>query len=159
MLADLASGEQAASYSPLALLLGLGIKPVAARLLVGATGLVVLCAAAAVVRRRGRLAELDSLTLCLVASLVFSPIVWPHYLLLLLVPVAITHKRLSLPWLLGIASWVSPGTHSSGAASVVLALVVAGATLLATRSRPRIPVSGAPLRSLGRGTRRTARTS
>jgi len=159
MLADLASGEQAASYSPLALLLGLGIKPVAARLLVGATGLVVLCAAAAVVRRHGRLAELDSLTLCLVASLVFSPIVWPHYLLLLLVPVAITHKRLSLPWLLGIASWVSPGAHSSGAASVVLALVVAGATLLATRSRPRIPASGSPLRSLGRGTRRTARTS
>ncbi len=132
MLADLASGEQATSYSPLALLLGLGIKPVAARLLVGATGVVVLCLAAVVVRRRGRLAEVDSLSLCLVASLAFSPIVWPHYLLLLLVPVAITHKRLSLPWLLAAASWISPAANHSGTAFVALALLVAAATLLTT---------------------------
>lgn len=136
MLVDLASGEQADSYSPLALLLGLGIDPNAARLLVGAGGAAVLFSAAAVVRRGGRLAEVDSLTLCLVGSLLLSPIVWPHYLLLLLVPIAITHPRLSAPWLVAVASWVSPGPHSRGPVYVLLPLLVAGATLLATRRLP-----------------------
>jgi alpha-1,2-mannosyltransferase len=134
MLADLASGEQANSYSPLALLLGLGVGPWTARLLVGVGGAALLGLTALVIRRRGRLAELDSLTLCLVASLVLSPIVWPHYLLLLLVPVAIAHRRLSPPWLVAVASWVSPGAHSRSAAYVVVTLLVAGGTLLAMRT-------------------------
>jgi hypothetical protein len=132
LLAHLASAEQAASYSPLALVLGLGVDPMAARLLVGATGGVVLWFAAAA-QRRGRLGQVDSFTLCLVASLVLSPVVWPHYFLLLLVPVSIAHKRLSPPWLLAIASWVSPGLHSKGPTYVALTLLVAGATLFATR--------------------------
>ena len=46
--------------------------------------------------RRGD--EPRSFTLAIVAALLLTPIIWLHYFALLLVPVAIVHKRLSLLW-------------------------------------------------------------
>jgi hypothetical protein len=131
LLAALASSEQSVNYSPLSLLLGLGSSPLPARIALGILGAGLLCAAAVIVRNRRPSADLMALTLCLIASLICSPIVWPHYLLLLLVPVAIRHNRLSLAWLVPVASWISPGAHSSGPVYVILTLSVAAAALLA----------------------------
>jgi hypothetical protein len=46
--------------------------------------------------RRGD--EPRSFTLAILAALLFTPIIWLHYFALLLVPIAIVHKRLSLLW-------------------------------------------------------------
>ena len=42
------------------------------------------------------------------ATLALSPIVWLHYLVLLLVPLAIMRPRFSAIWLLPVLLWVSP---------------------------------------------------
>ena len=131
LLATLASSEQLKSYSPLALLLGLGASPLAAKLAVGILGVGCLCAAAVVAHRHRPSSDATALTLCLVTALVCTPIVWPHYLLLLLVPVAIAHKRLSFAWLVPLATWISFGAHSKGPVTVVLELSVAAAVLVA----------------------------
>jgi hypothetical protein len=132
LLATLVSSEQAASESPLALLLNLGVGPVTAKIFVSILGAGFLVAAAVVAYRRRPFSDARVLTLCLVAALVASPIVWPHYLLLLLVPVAIAHPRLSLPWLIALVSWISPRGHGYGPFFTALSLSVAAATLIAT---------------------------
>ena len=65
-----------------------------------------------------------------------SPIVWIHYFLLLLVPLALTQPRLSLLWLvpfayypLGEAAWPS-GDARKLALALVTTLVILGASLL-----------------------------
>jgi hypothetical protein len=52
--------------------------------------------------------DLRSFTCAVAATLALSPIVWLHYLVVLLVPLAIARPRFSLIWLLPILLWVSP---------------------------------------------------
>ena len=66
-------------------------------------GLLVACV---VLARRGD--ELRSFTCAVAATLALSPIVWLHYLVLLLVPLAIARPRFSIIWLLPILLWTSP---------------------------------------------------
>ena len=49
-----------------------------------------------------------SFTCAVAATLALSPIVWLHYLVVLLVPVAIARPRFSALWLLPVLLWVSP---------------------------------------------------
>ena len=49
-----------------------------------------------------------SFTCAVAATLALSPIVWLHYLVVLLVPMAIVRPRFSLLWLLPVLLWVSP---------------------------------------------------
>ena len=49
-----------------------------------------------------------SFTCAVAATLALSPIVWLHYLVVLLVPMAIARPRFSLLWLLPVLLWVSP---------------------------------------------------
>ena len=69
-----------------------------------------------------------SLTLALAASLVLSPIVWNHYFVLLVIPLAIRWPRLALPWCVPLAMWMCPGTGSH----IRLWHVVVGLAVLAT---------------------------
>ena len=63
-----------------------------------------------------------------------EPIVWLHYLVLLLVPLAIARPRFSLLWLLPVLLWVSPKpgyaegiqTFMPGVAAVILLAVLLG---------------------------------
>jgi alpha-1,2-mannosyltransferase len=66
-------------------------------------GLLVGCALYA---RRAE--EERSFTCAIAATLALSPIVWLHYLVVLLVPMAIARPRFSLLWLLPVLLWVSP---------------------------------------------------
>ena len=52
--------------------------------------------------------EVRSFTCAVAATLALSPIVWLHYLVVLLVPLAIARPRFSLLWLLPALLWVSP---------------------------------------------------
>jgi hypothetical protein len=65
-----------------------------------------LLAACVVFARRGD--DFRSFTSALGATLVLSPIVWLHYLVVLLVPTAIARPRFSALWLLPILLWTSP---------------------------------------------------
>ncbi len=68
--------------------------------------------------------EPRSFTSAVVATLVLSPIVWLHYLVVLLVPMAILRPRFSALWLLPILLWVSPKPgYAEGVTTFAPALV------------------------------------
>lgn len=62
--------------------------------------------------RRGD--ERRSFTLAIVAALLFTPIIWLHYFALLLVPIAIVHKRLSLLWATPLLFWLFLEGYGNG---------------------------------------------
>jgi len=55
-----------------------------------------------------------SLVAMLGVSFVATPIFWPHYLVLLLVPVALTSSRLTRVWVVPLLLWVNPTAWSNG---------------------------------------------
>ena len=101
-LADLEAGD---SYSLVGAMSTLGFGDGAARLVAVLFG-VVLLAGCVVFGRRGD--DLRSFTLALAASLALTPIVWLHYLVLLLVPLAIARPRYSAIWLVPLLLWLTP---------------------------------------------------
>jgi hypothetical protein len=105
LLGDLSTIEQGRGYSAVAGGMALGLSAGTARLVAIAVGAVVLTSAVALARR-GR--EREALAVALLAALLLSPIVWLHYLPLLLVPLALVRPRLSWPWLLPLATLLTP---------------------------------------------------
>jgi hypothetical protein len=118
----------AESYSPYALFRALGASPGLARLLMLAAGALVLGAVVAVSRRPD--GDRRAFTLALAAALVLSPIVWPHYLALLFVPIALAQPELGLAWSAPIGLWVVNASWSDGDPKLIApVLAVAGALL------------------------------
>jgi hypothetical protein len=70
-----------------------------------ATGLACIAAAAWLVR--GEDGDRRAFTVLVAASILASAIVWPNYLALLLVPVAITWPRLAPAWFFGYVVWLA----------------------------------------------------
>ena len=89
--------------------------------------------------------EVRSFTLAVAASLALSPVVWLHYLTLLIAPLGLARPRFSALWLLPIVLWVSPrdengdGLHPFVPMAVVVALIV----LLLVRPRSEPVLEGA----------------
>jgi hypothetical protein len=93
--------------------------------------------------RRGE--EATSLSLFVGAALILSPIVWSHYLALLLVPVALARPRFDRLWLLPLTLWVCPAVDAALPQKLLLlgigaAIVVTCARDLAARHRPPPPM-------------------
>jgi Glycosyltransferase family 87/Dolichyl-phosphate-mannose-protein mannosyltransferase len=142
LLRHLSSDEASSSYSVIALAVRAHLPEavgVVVSLLV-ATGLLV--AAGAVARMQGREGDALALTLCVAAALAASPIVWIHYFVLLLVPLALTQPRFSLLWLvpfayypLGEHSWPAGDAGKLGLALVTTCVILGAAVL--TDLRPR----------------------
>jgi alpha-1,2-mannosyltransferase len=105
LLQVLASSEQSRGYSPVSALLALGLGGGAARVVATTMGLVLL-ACCAIVGRRGD--DRRSLILAVAAALVLSPIVWLHYFVLLLVPIALARRTFSVIWLVPALFWATP---------------------------------------------------
>jgi alpha-1,2-mannosyltransferase len=102
-----------------------------------ATALTVVLSLAAVVAvwfaARGAGGDRRSFAVAVVASLVVSPLVWLHYLLLLYVPIALYRPRLSGLWFLPLLLWATPTTHSHGATwRIALALFVVAVVAVRT---------------------------
>ena len=122
------------SYSIVGMASTLGLNDTVGRVatvLVGG-GLLVACA---VLARHGD--DARSFTCAVAATLALSPIVWLHYLVLLLVPLAIARPRFSIIWLLPILLWTSP---RPGYAEVVLTFfpaLVAVILVTVLLARPR----------------------
>jgi hypothetical protein len=151
VLRKLADQESASSYSLVALGVRAHLPLLAARIVSVLVALALLAAAWWVARderRRVRDRDVATLVLCLAAALAASPIVWVHYFLLLLVPLALTRPRLSLLWFvpfgysfLGESAWPA-GSAGKLAVALVTTLVLLGGALLtalAPEWRPALP--------------------
>ena len=108
-----------------------------------------LLGAAALVARDGRLTHRDrdvaTLTLALAAGLAASPIVWAHYFLLLLVPLALARPRLSALWAvplayypLGETAWPAGDARKLALALLTTLLLLAVPLVGYVRRRPRL---------------------
>jgi alpha-1,2-mannosyltransferase len=146
-LADLEAQE---SYSLVGAFAALGVGETGARVLaiaIGA-GLLALCV---VYARRGD--DARSFIAALAAGLAFSPIVWLHYFVLLLVPLAIVRPRFSAVWLLPLLLWLTPLNGNGESIQPLLPTLVTAAVLavvLLVREQPRVDparerVSGRPV--------------
>jgi len=126
--------ENSYSFVGIADTLGLPEWAGQAAMLLAGGALLVCCV---VFARRGD--DFRSFTAALGATLALSPIVWLHYLVVLLVPMAIARPRFSALWLLPILLWSSPkpgyaeGFQTFPPAIVATILLV----VLLTRPTPR----------------------
>ena len=97
------------------------------------------------VREGRRQDSARALTFAVAATLAMSPVVWLHYLTLLIAPLGLARPRFSALWLLPIVLWVSPrdengeGLHPYVPMVVVVAMIV----LLVARPRPAPALEGA----------------
>ncbi len=131
LLSVLAEEEQHRGYSPVAAGMALGLDATLARAAAVAlgAGLVALC------WREGRRGfDERSLALALAAALVLSPIVWLHYFVLLLVPIALARRTFGAVWLVPALFWITPyeenfGAHWRIAVGIALAAVALGAAV------------------------------
>jgi alpha-1,2-mannosyltransferase len=124
VLSRLAELEAEESYSLVGAFAGLGVEGTAARVLAIAValGLLALCVFHA---RRGD--DPRSFVAAIAAGLAFSPIVWLHYFVLLLVPLAIFRPRFSAVWLLPLLLWLTPLNGNGEAIQPLLPTLVAAA--------------------------------
>ncbi len=123
-------------YGVIALTIHLG-GSAATGIVIEAAVCVALAVACVVAGRRGR--EREALTLSIALMLTASPLVWNHYLALLIAPLAIARPRLHWTWLAPLALWACT---AEGVATwqAVLAWVVSAAVIAAIVRRPRRPV-------------------
>jgi hypothetical protein len=135
----------AQSYSPYALFVSAGASESTARVLMFGFGAAMLVAVVAFARRPDR--ERAAFILAIAASLVLTPIVWPHYLVLLAVIVALVRRGVGLAWVAPTALWPLLPAWSGGSEpriAAVLALtggIVGWAVWASTRPRPA-PAAG-----------------
>ncbi len=81
--------------------------------------------------------EVRSFTCAVAATLALSPIMWLHYLVVLLVPLAIARPRFSLIWLLPVLLWISPKPGYAEGFQTFLPAIAAAILLGVLLARPR----------------------
>ena len=128
------------SYSIVGMTATLGLGEVVGQALALAIGVGLLVWCVVLARRQD---EERAFTCAIAATLALSPIVWLHYLVALLVPMAIARPRFSLIWLLPVLLWVSPRPgYAEGVATFMPAIAAAILlTVLLARPRTRHPVA------------------
>ena len=144
MLSDLATIEHGGGTSLVTLLIRLGAAPATAT----AAGLSVAAVLLGVAARvaRGERGDRVALGLAIIAALVATPVAWPHYYLLLYVPIALTSPRLSALWLTPLITILAPTPAGVGDLVLWLALSVFVAVALVrgprAQSRPAAAAAG-----------------
>jgi len=139
-LSRVAGLEQDKSYSPFALFRLLGLSPGSARVAVLALTIAALGATVAVARLKD--GDRRSFLVALGAGLAASPILWMHYLVLLVVPVALYRPRFGAAWFVPLAYWYLPGQENHGSIrniALMLALTAITLALAMRRERERLP--------------------
>jgi len=138
LLSSLSAAVQSKGWSAVALGLSLGLSSGAAKALAFALGCALL-AGAGLARRSNR--DLWLFTLAIAAAIAFSPIVWLHYFLLLVAPLAIAYPRLSRAWFIPLLFWIWPFQETGGDTWKILLgfvlLVVLTTAVLTENRRPR----------------------
>lgn len=112
--------EGPVSYSTIALLGVSGTAATAVTVVLSLAGACAIWVAA-----RGADGDRRALAVAVLVSLLATPLLWLHYLLLLFVPIALYRPRLSGLWFLPLLLWATPATHSNGTTwQIALALGV-----------------------------------
>ena len=102
-------------------------------------GVAAVAAVSALVLLRGR-GDRVTFAAAVVAALIATPILWTHYLILLVAPIALIRPRLAPLWLLPLVLWATPHPESLGIAwRIVLVLCVLGAVAYKTVRRAQLP--------------------
>jgi alpha-1,2-mannosyltransferase len=122
------------SYSIVGMAAALGLGSTVGNALTVVAGLMLLAACVYFGRRSD---DARSFTCAIVATLVLSPIVWLHYLVVLLVPMAILRPRFSALWLLPILLWASPRPGYAEGVQAFLPALVAAILVGLLVARPR----------------------
>jgi alpha-1,2-mannosyltransferase len=96
--------------------------------------------------RRGQ--EKNAFILGIAVSLLATPVVWIHYLALLIVPLALRHPQIHPLWALPVVmwftgTWVDPNGWQVGVGLALSAVVIAG-TLISSGRRNLLPRRGRP---------------
>jgi hypothetical protein len=133
--------EQWKSYSAVAFGLVLGLSTGEARALALVACAVALVAIVLSVRLRPGNPDADrqAFILAIAAAFLFSPIIWMHYLAILVVPIALTRRTLTPLWFVPLAMWATPGQSNGHAWQVTLGLLV-WVGVLAASLRPKWPL-------------------
>jgi hypothetical protein len=133
--------EAPASYSTIALFGLSGSAETAVTVVLSLAAVVAIWFAA-----RGAGGDRRGLAVAVAASLLVTPLVWMHYLLLLLVPIALYRPRLSGLWFVPLVLWATPTTHSHGVSwRIALALAVVAVVAIRTvgaSARPSLSRGG-----------------
>jgi hypothetical protein len=77
----------------------------------------------------------SALCLCLAVSLLATPVLWTHYFVLMIVPLALGRPRLSRLWLLPLLLWVCPAVRPAGW-QILVGLVINGIVVCQLVRRP-----------------------
>jgi Glycosyltransferase family 87 len=118
---------------------GLGRSAGDAALLVLSSALAIAIVYSAFVRRH----ELQAVIFAVALAVISSPLVWPHYFALLLVPLALSRPRLSWLWAMPVLMWVCPPdfkVHGWQAVTVWLSAATVLA-VLAKQTAAALPLS------------------
>ena len=146
LLDELSRLEQWKSYSAVALGMALGLTGGESRALALTACALVLLAIVRVQRQGGEGADRQAFVLAIAAAFLFSPIVWTHYLALLVVPIAITRRTLTPIWFAPLAMWASYGQSDGHLWRVALGFSVCAFVLTASlRPAWRLPTFGRPV--------------
>lgn len=144
VLSHMASLEQGEGYSSVAFGLALGLPVTAAR--VAALCLTALLTIALFVVARGDDGDRRAFSLAIVIALVSTPIVWSHYFVLLLVPIALARPRLSGLWFVPIGFWLCSIRSGGDLARILVAVSLTAAISVLSLQRPgrRLTLRPAP---------------
>ena len=131
LLSTLAASVQGKGWSTVALGLSLGVSASLAKLFT----LVLAGSALAVTAKR----DFWSFTVAISAAILMSPIVWLHYFLLLVAPLAIAFPTLAPAWFIPLALWAWPFQETNGdvwkiALGLAVLIAACATALLSTRS-------------------------
>lgn len=155
LLDELSRLEAWKSYSAVAVGLVFGLSTDQARAVAIAAGVAVLVSVVLVgYFREDSDSDRRAFVLSIAAAFMFSPIVWTHYFALLVVPIAITRRRLAPLWFVPLAMWATPGQSNGHGWRVVVGLAV-WSVVLAAAFRGPSPLPAArkrvaqPIASLG----------
>jgi hypothetical protein len=137
------------SYSVQSLFISLHASALASEAAAGVAAVVAIMALV-LLRRRGDRATFGA---AVAAALIATPILWTHYLVLLLAPIALARPRLAPLWLLPILLWATPHPESLGVVwRIALVLAVIGLVAVQVlRPESRLTERLAGLPRLGTG--------
>jgi alpha-1,2-mannosyltransferase len=135
LLEQLSDIQADRSYSIVGMSATLGLGSTVGRAATVALGLSLLAACVLLARRSD---DARSFVCAVAATLVLSPIVWLHYLVVLLVPMAILRRRFSALWLLPIVLWASPRPGYAEGFQTFLPSLVAAILIGILLTRPRV---------------------
>jgi alpha-1,2-mannosyltransferase len=125
--------DSQSSYSIRAMAVELGYTETVGTIVMALVGGALLVATVSLGRRGD---DVRAFTCVIAASLALTPVVWQHYLVLLVVPLALSRPRFGAIWLLPALLWLSPRAGNGEGLEPFLPAIVATILLVVLLTRP-----------------------